>query len=123
MEPAPAGLIDQVTTVLLLLVTTAVNCCVCSAYNVTDCGVTLTTGARSVMVPEEVIAGLPTETAVAVTVCWVGINAGALYTPEEEIVPAPAGLIDQIGPLELPEQPYCVALVAKQALKLCDCPP
>ena len=63
----------------------------------------LTAGGRSVIVPVEVMAGLATSVAVTVTVCWLGLHCGAVYTPDVEIVPALAGLIDQfatVWPLE-----------------------
>jgi len=41
--PAPEGLIDQITVVLLEFVTVAENCCVCPPDSVAVNGVTLTT--------------------------------------------------------------------------------
>src|ERR1700761_1284275 len=42
IAPVPAGLIDQLTAVLLVFVTVAENCCVWFAYNVAAAGVRLT---------------------------------------------------------------------------------
>ena len=49
--PVPAGLIVQVTAVLLVFVTVAVNCCVWLPYKVAVVGLTVTaTGGESVIV-------------------------------------------------------------------------
>ena len=81
MDPAPAGLIDQLTAVLLLFCTTAENCCFCSGYSVTNCGIKLIEGGMSVMVPVETKDGFEIPVAVTVTICEAGIDVGATYTP------------------------------------------
>ena len=118
MDPTPTGLIDQLTAVLLLFFTTAVNCCFSSGYSVTNCGIKLTEGGMSVMVPVETKDGFEILVAVTVTVCEVGIDVGAAYTPEAVIMPASAGLMDQLA--TVPPQLTALGPVAKQTLKLCD---
>jgi hypothetical protein len=55
MEPAPAGLIDQVTAVLEALATVAASCVLWPPYKVAVGGVTLTTAAGSnVIMPQPV---------------------------------------------------------------------
>ena len=77
--PVPTGLILQVTAVLLVFVTVAVNCCVWPPYNVAVAGLTLTaTGGDNVTVAEadfDVFAWL---VAVTVTVIALLMLAGAV---------------------------------------------
>src|SRR5204863_109664 len=83
----------QVTAVLLVFCTVAVNCCVPPAPTVADTGeiVTLTT-AVGVMVTcaEADFVGSACDTAVTVTVAGFGTTAGAVYKPELDIVPTVA---------------------------------
>jgi hypothetical protein len=57
----------------------------------------LTTGGTRVIIVDVVMSGLERSVAVMTTVCADGIAAGAVYTPEEEMAPAPAGLMVQFA--------------------------
>ena len=74
-----AGLSDQVTAVLEVLATVAVKAWVCEGVRVTLAGVrvTLTGGVRETVALAET-AVLATLVAVTVTVCAVGMEAGAV---------------------------------------------
>jgi hypothetical protein len=79
MLPVPAGLMDQVTAVLLVLVTVAENCCVWLAYNAAVAGVRLTVilGVKlSVADADFVVSAWLV--AVTVTFCCVAMLAGAV---------------------------------------------
>jgi hypothetical protein len=76
--PVP-GFTDQVTAVLLVFTTAAVNCVVCPPYNVAVVGVTLTdTGGASVTVAEADFVVSSWLVAVTVTICWATMLAGAV---------------------------------------------
>src|SRR6478672_4863339 len=81
IEPASDGLIDQFTAVLVLPVTDALNCCVCDTDNVLVNGLMLTLTEFRAKMAELDLLGSTTLVAVTVTVCVVGINAGAVYSP------------------------------------------
>src|SRR6516165_3617001 len=98
------GLTDQVTAVLLLPVTVAVNCCVCPCDRDAVAGLTATEtlpGGRSVTTELAVLVGSSTLMIVTVTVCWVVITSGAWYRPEKS-APTP-GFTDQVTPPVPPE--------------------
>jgi hypothetical protein len=79
MEPVPAGLIVQVTAVLLVLVTVAVSCCVWPPYKVAVVGLTLMAiGGDSVIVPEAATEEFAWLVAVTVTVSAAAMLAGAV---------------------------------------------
>src|SRR5207302_6403248 len=83
----------QVTAVLLVFVTVAVNCCVPPAPTVADVGeiVTLTAvGAVMVTCAEADFGASDCDTAVKASVAVVGTTTGAVYRPALEIVPAVA---------------------------------
>jgi hypothetical protein len=83
-----AGLRLHVTVVLAVFVTMAVNCCVCEGERVAVKGVTLTvTGGANVTVAEAVLVLSAALVAVTVTVCWLAIDAGAVYSPVPSTVP------------------------------------
>jgi len=96
--PAPDdGLIDQFTAVLLVFKTVAENCWVWLAYKVAVAGPTDTLMAGdNVTVAEAVAAVFAWLVAVTVMVCCMAMLAGAVYRPEELIVPVPVGLIDHV---------------------------
>jgi hypothetical protein len=88
-----AGLRDHVTAVFAVPVTVAVNCCVCVAVSGTDAGAGVTqTPPTRVKVAVPKIAPLNTLVALTVIVCPAGITAGAVYSPEPEMLPT-AGVI------------------------------
>ena len=80
LETVPtAGLTDQVTPVLVVPLTAAVNCWFCETLSDAVVGLTdrLTCGAReTAAVPD--FDGLPTVVAVTVTVCAPEMAAGAV---------------------------------------------
>jgi hypothetical protein len=80
MVPAPvAGLIVQVTAVLLVFKTVAVKVCVCPPFSVAVVGVTLTEiGGDKVTVAEPDALLFAWLVAVTVTVCWLVMLAGAV---------------------------------------------
>jgi hypothetical protein len=80
MEPPAAGVIDQVTAVLEVLLTVAVNCRVCALVEMeTRDGETDTvTGGVRLMVADPVLVALATLVAVTVTVCADPIEEGAV---------------------------------------------
>lgn len=86
--PAPvAGALVHMAAVFLVLVTVAVNCCVCPPYNDALPGATVTrTGGESVTVAiaDFVLPAWPV--AVTVTVCDEATVAGAVYGPAARIV-------------------------------------
>src|ERR1019366_1863874 len=99
-----AGLRDQVTAVLALFVTVAVNCCVWPSVRDTEVGEILTAtaaGACSVIlaVPETLVS----KTLVAVTVIlWlVAMEAGAVYRPLLGSIVPTCGLMLQVTPVTL----------------------
>jgi hypothetical protein len=80
MFPAPAGLSDQVTAVLLVLVTVAVNCWVSSAVKVADVGETdtaITAGGVRVIFAVPVTLESAELVAVTVTVADAVTDEGA----------------------------------------------
>src|ERR1039458_1274370 len=91
-----AGLIDQVTAQLLVLVTAAEKVWVCDCVKVTLAGATVTpTGGFRITVAEADFVESATLVAVTMTVWELEIEAGAAYRPAEEIVPTD-GLSDQV---------------------------
>ena len=83
----------QVTAVLLVFVTVAVNCCVRLMATLTDFGatVTLIPGATNIVtVADPDLVESATETAVIVTAAGLGATAGAVYSPVVEMVPTVA---------------------------------
>ena len=79
MDPAPAGLSDQVTAVLAVLVTVAVNCWVPPAGTDARPGVSVTaTDGMRVMVDVSGVELTPSVVAVTVTDCCVAMLAGAV---------------------------------------------
>jgi hypothetical protein len=100
IEPTPAGLMDQVTPLLVALVTVAVSCAVCPLFSAAVAGVTLTAiEGSSVIVVDENAVGSDRLVAVTVTVCAEVMIAGAVYRPDVLIEPTPVGLIDQVTAL------------------------
>src|SRR2546430_1096367 len=92
LPPLPP-LTCQVTAVLLVFCTVAVNCCVPPAPTVADAGeiVTLTTAAGVMVTCAEAdFVGSACDTAVTATVAGFGTTAGAVYRPELDIVPTVA---------------------------------
>lgn len=75
------GVNDQVTAVLALPLTAAVNCCTCPCRSVTDVGLTFTTNGASVTVAEAEVSPSAALVAVMVTVCGLLSVAGAVYRP------------------------------------------
>src|SRR5258708_32525 len=75
--PALPGLIDHVTAGLVVLMVMA-------------------TGGSNVIVAEADLFVSVWLLAVIVTVCWLVMLAGAVYSPAALIVPVPAGLIVQV---------------------------
>ncbi len=91
--PVPAGLIVQVTLVLLALATVAVNCCVWEAKSVAELGFNVTeTGGFTVIVTLALL--VVSAVLVAVIVTGVGaVTCAAVYRPPAVMEPVPAGLI------------------------------
>src|SRR5438045_123632 len=91
--PPLTPLTCQVTAVLLVFCTVAVNCCVPPAPTVADTGEIVTrTTAAGVMVTcaEPDFVGSAWDTAVTVIVAGFGTTAGAVYRAELDIVPTVA---------------------------------
>src|SRR6266576_1980087 len=105
-----ARLNDQVTAVLALPVTVAVNCCCWAALRVTVPGVTVTAtwavGFR-VITTEVFLVLSAALVAVRVTFCCAVIEAGAVYNPFVDTVPT-AGFSDQVTIVF--EEPVIVAV-------------
>jgi len=74
-----AGLTDQITPVLVVPVTAAVNCWFCETLSVEVAGLMerLTGGARDTLALPD-FDGLPTVVAVTVTICTDHTEAGAV---------------------------------------------
>jgi hypothetical protein len=120
----------QVTAMLAVLVTVAVNCWVAEGARVRGEGDTVTVigggaGGVTVTVADPTADGLCALVAWTVTVAGLGTAAGALYTPEVEIVPTVE--FPLTTPLTLQVTPVlvafltvavnvCVALTATDAL-------
>jgi len=97
LESAPtSGLSDQVTLVLLVPVTVAVNGWVCEAVRFTEAGPIVTTGGgiKLTLALADWVASA-TLVAVMMTLCPALIVAGAVYRPVLESAPT-AGLSDQV---------------------------
>src|ERR1039458_6185974 len=91
-----AGLIDQVTAQLLVLVTAAEKVWVCDCVKVTLAGATVTPiGGFRVTVTEADFVESATLVAVTITVWELEIEAGAAYRPAAVMLPT-TGLIDQV---------------------------
>jgi hypothetical protein len=89
-------LIDQVTAVLLVPLTVAVNVWFCDGSKDTEDGVSETVSGRvSVTVAVTDLVGSATLAAVTVMVWELVIEAGAVYRPVLAIVPT-AGFSDQV---------------------------
>jgi hypothetical protein len=84
-----AGVKVQVTVVLEAFATVGVNVWVCFTPSVAAAGAIVTETGSSVRVTLAEWFGSAELVAVTVTVCWVGISAGAEYTPATETIPAP----------------------------------
>src|SRR3954454_16892610 len=87
-----AGSIDQVTAVLVVLVTVAVNCCVSPALTVAGFGLTVTATDGSSLTTADGAQRVPQQ-AVTVAVVLTGTEAGALYCtlgPTGSMVPMEA---------------------------------
>src|SRR5271166_110784 len=91
----------QVTAVLLVPRTVAVNCCVCEPNKPTAGGFTLMETWINVTVA--VACWLLFEALVAVTdtVCCVNTDGGAVYRPVEETVPSDGATVKLAGVFEL----------------------
>jgi hypothetical protein len=93
------GFMDQVTAVFGVPVTVAVNWRLCEADRLTLAGLieTDTAGAGGVNAATALadLVGSATLVAVTVTFCWIGIDDGAVYSPEADNAPA-IGFIDQV---------------------------
>ena len=95
-----AALSDQVTEVWLLPITEAKNCCIRTAVRLTAAGVTDTDiEGSTIMVAESDIPVVGV--AVAIIVWGAETEAGAVYSPEPDIVPI-CGLSDHLNKLLLP---------------------
>ena len=91
------GLMVQVTAVLFVFETVAVNDCVPLPYKVVVEGLTVIETGVSVMLAVALLEVSAWLTAVTVTICGLVITVGAVYKPELLIVPAPVvGLIVQV---------------------------
>jgi hypothetical protein len=109
IDPAPTGLIAQVTAVLLDPVTAAVNCKVWDTVRVAVSGVTVTaTAGFNVTIATAILVVSATLVAVIVTIVWVATVAGELYNPPLVIVPAPLGLTVHVTAVLL--EPVTLAL-------------
>src|SRR6266513_2927619 len=110
--PPVTPLTCQVTAVLLVFSTVAVNCCVPPAPTVADTGEIVTrTTAAGVMVTcaEPDFVGSAWDTAATVTVAGFGTTAGAVYRPELDIVPT----------VPLPQVPPRTCQVTAELLVFC----
>src|SRR5690242_255523 len=87
MLPAPAGLMLQVSPVLLVPETVGLNCCVCVANKLALPGVIETATGCSVTIELADCVGSATLVAVTVTVCVAEIVPGAVYKPDSEMLP------------------------------------
>src|SRR5215467_897647 len=97
------GFILQVTAVLLVPLTVAVNCCWPLAVRVTDTGVTDTaTVGVSATVALADLVGSATLVAVMVTVCAEEIVAGAVYNPPVVRVPTDGFILQVTAVLLVP---------------------
>lgn len=84
----PVPLTVQVTSVFVVFTTVAVNCCVLLATIWALVGEMLTAmGGRMVIVAEPDFSGFATDVAVTVTTAGFGTEAGALYTPDDVMMP------------------------------------
>ena len=102
--PVPAGSIDQLTAVLVVLVTRAVNCSVPPAGSVDEPGETvMATGGMSVIEAVRGVEPVPSVLAVIVTFCCVLIVAGEVYRPEGLSVPGLPDGMDHVAPPALQE--------------------
>jgi hypothetical protein len=89
-------LIDQVTAVLLVPLTVAVNVWFCDGCKETEDGVNETiTGGFRVMVAVADLVGSATLVAFTVTAWELAIEAGAVYRPAAVMLPT-TGLSDQV---------------------------
>jgi hypothetical protein len=95
-KPPKAGLIDQVTAVLLAPLTVAVNVWFCDGSKGTEDGVSeIVTGGVSVTVAVADLVASATLVAFTVTVWELVIEVGAVYRPAAVILPT-SGLSDQV---------------------------
>lgn len=90
---------DQVTTVFVVPVTVALNCCVAPVCNATELGTTETArvGGEAITVTVAVPDWVGSAVLVAMTT-YVPVVAGALYRPDDVIVPPE---VDQVTPVSL----------------------
>lgn len=118
LQPEPLRL--QVTAVLELLVTVAMNCCCFPATTFAEVGETLTaTGNTIVTVAEPDLVGSARETAWTVTWEELGRFAGAVYKPVDVIVPQSE--LEQDEPLSFQVTP--VMVVPETKATNCCCRP
>ena len=90
MVPVLVGVTDQVTAVLLVFVTLAVNCSVCPFKMTPVFGLTDTeTGGNRVTVAVPVLVVSSWRLAMIVTGCVAAIVAGAEYSPLAVMLPDP----------------------------------
>jgi hypothetical protein len=95
-KPPKAGLIDQVTAVLLVPLTVGVNVWFCDGCKETEDGVNETvTGGFRVTAAVADLVGSATLAAVTVTVWEVATETGAVYRPAALMLPT-SGLSDQV---------------------------
>src|ERR1019366_8217224 len=95
-KPPKAGLIDQVTAVLLVPLTVAVNVWFCDGSKDTEDGVSKTvTGGVSVTVAGADLVGSATLVALTVMVWGLAIEAGVVYRPAAVMLPT-SGLSDHV---------------------------
>ena len=96
MLPRPAGLIDQVTAVLLKAAP-AENCCVCEVASVTTCGLiqTVPGGVTPITALADFVASAAL-VAVTVRTCVELTEVGAVYSPVASMLPTPAGVADHV---------------------------
>ncbi len=90
-----AGVSSQLTPVLLLPVTVAVNCCDCETLKVADVGLSwIVTGVRLIVAVADFVGS--TMLVALIVTDWVLVTVdGAVYRPVLDSVPT-AGLRDQV---------------------------
>jgi len=112
------GLMDQMTAVLVLFVTIAVNCCVWPSVRAIEVGeilIATAAGACSVMLAVPVTVESKTLVAVTVTFWLVAMETGAAYRPLFASMPPACGLMLHVTPVTL--------IPVTVAENCCVCPP
>jgi hypothetical protein len=84
IAPTPAGLTDHVTAWF------AVNDCACPLDRIAVAGVTLSGGSRLTVATANLVVSA-WMVAITVTVSWLAMVGGAVYSPVASIVPTPEG--------------------------------